>query len=342
MQNGRNILTVTVIYFLGCALSIVALILVNSLVGLNFLDPGFLTGAVKYLFLPLIISIFVGYVISIASYQSQKKYVILSVFLALTILLILGTLYSSYTCEELGCIFTGFIYFALVMILVPFSASIPLFFPEIPIPIALILIIIITSIASATASVKTITTRTAQKAEIKKGQDIIKNRNIPKFDTNLQPFDTKQLVYEKVEEQDPSRLSRRPDTLKWLYDSGGYTVYQRYYKSADDRSYLYLDEYKPKKSFTDEEMYNNDLEDLTTYYQAYNSKRSIEEKSTLEQKNIGGYKGILIVQKWNDPELQIYRDGLIIKLRVSTSIQRGLYTSDQLIKLGESLFLANK
>lgn len=340
MQNGRNILTVTVIYFLGCALSIVTLILVNSLVGLNFLDPGFLTGAVKYLLLPLVISIFVGYVITVATYQSQKKYVILSVFLALTILLILGTLYSSYTCEELGCIATGFIYFALLIILVPFSASIPVFFPEIPILISLILIIIITSIASTSASFKIITTRTAQKAEVKKEQTILKESNMPIYDTNYQEFATKKLIQNRTVDNRNKNLepikSVTRDDFSWLTYEGYWLDNQRAFRVGQDKYELNIRELKPAKYFSDEELYNKELAELQKYKEFEGPLYKIQ----LERIKINNYPAIFIDRGYRFSALRIYRQGIIIEIRVSV-VGQGTYPKEEFIKLGESLFLTN-
>src|SRR3990167_6660522 len=94
----------------------------------------------------LIIYIFIGYVITIATYTSQTKYIILTIFLSIIILLTLATVYLINTCKGLECIMAGYTYLPLLIVLVPFSATLPVYFQEFPIPVSLIFVIITTSL----------------------------------------------------------------------------------------------------------------------------------------------------------------------------------------------------
>jgi hypothetical protein len=341
MQNERNILTVTIIYFISCALAVITLAILISFLGLNFLDPSFFTGAIKYLLLPLAISIFIGYVITIATYQSQKKYAILSVFLTLIILLIIGTIYSSYTCEELGCIATGFIYFAVLIVLVPFSASIPIFFQEIPIPVSLILVIIMTSLISVITSFRMITTRVAQKAEVKKEQAIIRESGIPIYETNYQKFTTKKLIFDNTSDNrnknlEPTKSVTHND-FNWLTYEGYWLDNQRAYRIDQDKYELNIRELKPAKNFSDEELYSRDFAELQKYKEFEASLYKIQ----LEGIKINNYPAIYISNGFRDQKLRIYRQGVIIEIRIDV-IGQGTFPKEELIKVGESLQAANK
>ena len=85
-------------------------------------------------------------------------------------------------------------------------------------------------------------------------------------------------------------------------------------------------------------MFNNDLTELKRYQQTYNTNRN--DKLELETTKIGSYPGVLMLQPFNDPQLRIYRQGIIIELRVSI-VPRGSYPKEELVKIGESLQLTS-
>ncbi len=302
-----------------------------------------LKGALQVFILPMIIAVFVGYLLSIAAYQSRAKFTVLSIFFVILILLTLATLYVSYTCEELGCIAAGFFLIAVFVITVPFSASIPVFFQELPVAFSLILVVIISALIPTIASVKSITTRNAQKAGAKREQVIIKESGMPLYDSNYGTFANKKMIFNMTND------NRNNKTLKpyrsvngidfsWLSYEGWWLDNQRGFRNNQDDE-LDIRELKPVKNFSDTELFSHDLAELKRYQQFEGPSYNIQ----LEEMKINDYPAINILEQNNlDKELRIYRNGIIIQIRViPAGEQMGSYPKKDLIKLAESLYATN-
>lgn len=341
MQNERSILTKTVIYFSGCILSIIALLTLNYFLGTNILDPHIFPGFIKYALLPLIISIIIGYIISLAASFSQARFVVFSIITTAIIILGLIGFYFGSTCQELECIFAAFFYVALLIAIIPYSASIPIYFPEIPIVIFPIIVIIATSLIWVSVSFKNISARIAQKAEVKKEQTILKESGLSIYETNYQQFATKELFLDRTVDNRNKNLeptkSVTHDDFNWLTYEGYWLDNQREYRVEQDKYQLNIRELKPAKNFSDEELYSRDYAELQKYKEFEASLYKIQ----LEGIKINNYPAIYISNGFRDQKLRIYRQGVIIEIRVD-SIGQGTFPKDELLKVGESLQVINK
>lgn len=334
-QEGRGLVTNTLVYFAGCLISFAVIFALNSFVR-GQLDSLFFRAAAPYFLFVMLPAIAFGFFI--ATVQNEKKYLLFAYLTAGILLIAAGITIVSFTCKGFECVILGVPLIIYLLLIVPYAALIPAVYSRIPIVIFPIVVLLTSSILWVIPSSRLIFGFAERKVEQQQDQEVLKEADMPIFDTNYKELANKILITETVTDL------RNPDAnksgIKWLKNSGGYLVHGRYYKTKTESFFLDFYQYKPAGIFTDQQMYKNDLAELREQEAKYNSQTKdniwlIKIEPTI----INGFPAIIKTQTSSDPELRVYRQGIIILLEphLGAIKKPGYFQVDELIKIGESL-----